>query len=93
MPRHAGPSVPDCDIHDNAPSIKALYPYLSDYWRDWVEQPSFKGPVDTPYPSSIPASIAPADRGPGTPSASTLDQVRQQVLEPWNVERGILCRS
>ena len=31
-----GVGVIDCDVHNNVPSIEALYPYLSDHWRDYL---------------------------------------------------------
>ena len=28
----------DCDIHPAVPNLKALFPYLTDHWRDIVVQ-------------------------------------------------------
>ena len=28
--------IVDCDVHNNVPSMKALHPYLTDRWRDYV---------------------------------------------------------
>ena len=28
----------DCDIHPAVPSLKALFPYMSDHWRDIMIQ-------------------------------------------------------
>ncbi|MBV9547901.1 MAG: amidohydrolase [Chloroflexi bacterium] len=79
------PRVIDCDIHDAVPSIDALFPYLSDHWREYIRTSAFKGPVDTAYPPNAPTTIAPgAERG------TSLDVIRRNVLDRLNVEIGIL---
>ena len=54
-------------------------------------RPRFKGPVDTPTRRTRrprrPARQRAADGGP---AGSSLDLLREQVLDPWNVEIGIL---
>ena len=27
----------DCDVHPSVPGVRALFPYLDDYWRDMIE--------------------------------------------------------
>jgi hypothetical protein len=39
--------VIDCDVHCNVPSIRVLYPYLSENWRETIEQTGFMGATDT----------------------------------------------
>jgi predicted TIM-barrel fold metal-dependent hydrolase len=85
------PSVIDCDIHNTVPSIEALVPYLSDHWREYVRQSAFRGPVDTAYPPGVPTSARPGSTPPGGgPPGSDLGLVRQQVLDAWDAEYGIL---
>ena len=43
----AGRAVIDCDLHNVVPSAQALFPWLSDYWREYITQSGFKGPNDT----------------------------------------------
>jgi predicted TIM-barrel fold metal-dependent hydrolase len=81
----------DCDIHNQIPGPRTLFPYLSDFWRETVEQTGFKGPTDETYPSAAPVSSAPGSRPDdgGLPGTS-VDEVRSKVLDAWNVEIGIL---
>jgi uncharacterized protein len=90
-PTWAGQAVIDCDIHNAVPSAEALFPYLSDHWRDYITHSAFKGPVDTAYPPKAPTSALPGSQPPeGGPPGSSLALVREQVLDRFNVETGIL---
>lgn len=86
----AQPAVIDADIHAVVPGWQALLPYLSDHWRDYVTQTSFKGPIDTAYPPNAPTTARPDSQPETGPPGSSLDLLRQQVLDPWQVEIGIL---
>ena len=85
-----GQPVIDVDIHCNVPSAQALFPYLSAHWREYVTYSAFKGPADTAYPGGAPTTALPGTRPEGGPPGSSLALVREQVLDPWNVEIGIL---
>src|SRR5438067_10540492 len=86
-----GQPVVDCDIHAEVPSIEALFPYLSEHWREYIRTSAFKGPVDTAYPPHAPTSVAPGVTVPdGKPPASSLELIQNDVLDPWTVEIGIL---
>jgi predicted TIM-barrel fold metal-dependent hydrolase len=76
-------AVIDCDIHTALPGPEALFPYLSDHWREYISTSAFKGAVDTAYPAHAPTTGVAGD-GPD------LAAVQRDVLEPWHVERGIL---
>jgi uncharacterized protein len=76
----SGQPVIDCDIHTRIPSAEALFPYLSEHWREYIRTSAFKGAVDTAYPPNAPTTGAPPD----------LDAVRRDVLDPWSVQIGIL---
>src|SRR5258707_7460518 len=81
-----GQPVVDCDIHASVPSVEALFPYLSEHWREYIRTSAFKGAVDTAYPPNAPTTVQ-----PGTPKPDgSLAQIQRQVLDPWNVEFGIL---
>jgi predicted TIM-barrel fold metal-dependent hydrolase len=73
-------AVIDCDIHTGIPNAQTLAPYLSDHWNEYIRTSAFKGAVDTAYPPNAPTTRAAPD----------LEAVRRDVLDPWNVERGIL---
>jgi predicted TIM-barrel fold metal-dependent hydrolase len=84
-------SVVDCDIHNVVPSVDALVPYLSDHWREYVTQSAFRGPVDTSYPPGYPTSVRPGSKPlNGGPPGSDLGLIREQVLDAWDADYGIL---
>lgn len=81
----------DCDIHNVPASVKVLFPYLSDHWREYVTQSAFRGPTDTVYPKNAPTSARPEARpADGSPPGSDLSLIREQVLDAWGMEYGIL---
>jgi hypothetical protein len=77
--------VIDCDIHTGIPNAAALWPYLSDHWREYIRTSAFKGPVDTAYPPN-----APTTRPPGRNGSPDLEAVRRAVLEPSSVAYGMV---
>src|SRR5882724_8261185 len=86
-----GQPVIDCDIHNAVPSVEALFPYLSEHWREYIRTSAFKGPVDTAYPPRAPTTVAPGIAVlDGKPAGSSLESIQKDVLDPWNVEVGIL---
>ena len=83
--------VVDCDIHATVPTVEALFPYLSEHWREYIRTSAFKGPTDTAYPPHAPTSVAPGTPlSDGNRPGSSLAQIQEQVLDPWGVEVGIL---
>ena len=40
----------DCDFHDELDSIKDLYPYLSQRWREHIDTYGTRGPSGAYYP-------------------------------------------
>src|SRR6185436_548475 len=84
-----GPAI-DADLHNAVPKIDALFPYLSAYWREYCTQSAFRGPVDTAYPKGHLTSARPGTSPEGGVAGSSLELMREQSLDPWNVEVGIL---
>src|SRR5258708_4690095 len=85
------PGVIDCDLHNTVPSIEALLPYLPRFWREYIAQSSFKGPIDTPYPPAAATSLRPEYRSQrGAPAVLDLDHLRRNALDPWQTQIGIL---
>jgi len=81
----------DCDIHNIPPSVQALFPYLSDHWREYISQSAFRGPTDSAYPRNAPTSARPETKPPaGGSPGSVLSVVQQQALDAWGMEYGIL---
>jgi uncharacterized protein len=75
----------DCDIHASVPSVEALFPYLAEHWREYIRTSAFKGPIDTAYPPRASTTVRKAGVMP-----TNVDVVREQVLDPDNVEIGLL---
>jgi len=84
-------AVVDADIHNLAPKIQALFPYLSDHWREYISTSAFKGAVDTSYPPAAPTTVSPQWRAEdGDAPGSTLASVQRDVLDGLGVDLGIL---
>jgi hypothetical protein len=81
----------DCDLHPAPPGVAELLPYLGEYWRDqFVNRHIDKlGFNLTSYPANSPLSARPDWRpGSGQPGGS-LDLIRAQALDPFNVRFAI----
>lgn len=87
------PATIDCDIHNSIPSDEALNPYLPDGWRRYCERFGLRNYRYTGayYPRANP-NAARTDAWPpnGKPPGSDLPFLRQQLLDAWNVEVGVL---
>ncbi len=90
MTSHA---VIDCDIHNELPSLKTLFPYLPDHWRDYISESAFVGPDANDYPKGAPTTARPGSQPPSGPPGSDLGLLREQVLDVWNVDFGILTNA
>ena len=83
--------VIDCDVHNNVPAIEALYPYLSDHWRDYVIEHGVRSLETTAYPRGAPLSARPGSRpSSGGPPGSDLALVREQLLDPYALRYAIV---
>jgi len=86
-----GQPVIDADINVSVPNTEALLPYLDAHWREYIATSAFKGAVDSSYPKGAPTSALAGTTGPdGSAPGTSLEMVRKQVLDAWNVEVGIL---
>lgn len=80
----------DCDLHNAVPQVEALFPYLSEYWVEHVQQSVFKGPGMGYYPPRAPVTARDGTAPPDGPPGSSLALLREQALDPLGVEVGIL---
>ena len=65
----------DCDVHVAPESYRTLYPYLSDYWRDYIEEAGVRlNGLALAYPPGAPTS--------GGLPPSSYEELRRRVLEP-----------
>ena len=90
-PKHQKPSVIDCDIHNTLASETVLYPYLSERWRKHHKMVGTTDRVGAYIPRAHPsAQDTMHGHPPDTVPGSDLDFLREQLLEAFNIEYGIL---
>jgi len=87
--------VIDCDIHPSLHARADLYPFLAKRWQHHLE--TYGGHLRTPFTSTTPYPrssplLARRDAWPpsGGPPGSNLAFMRQQHLDPINIEFGML---
>ena len=85
--------VIDCDIHNEIPSLKTLLPYLPAHWQDYINESAFIGPDANDYPKNAPTTARPGSRPASGPPGSDLALMREQVLDAWDVDYGILTNA
>lgn len=88
----AGPIV-DADVHANVPGLEALEAYLDPVWRQFAEERGWRGPAAafSTYPASLPTAARPEwRRDDGRMPASSIDMLRRELLDPWQVDFAIL---
>ena len=54
----------DCDVHPSVPGMRALMPYLEDFWRDSVEDRGIDSLESISYPPNAPISARQDFRAP-----------------------------
>jgi uncharacterized protein len=84
-------AVIDCDIHNAPASDEALRKYLPAQWRDYHARFGVPGYPASTYPRQNP-NAARIDAWPpsGQPPGSDLPFLREQLLDAWGIEYGIL---
>lgn len=80
----------DCDVHNAVPSVKALYPYLSDYWLDLMRDSGHPGLEPNYYPVNSPIAARPGSRVVQGPPGSNFAVLQSQVLDGPGSRRAIL---
>ncbi|MBV9192736.1 MAG: amidohydrolase [Solirubrobacterales bacterium] len=78
----------DCDVHCAPASFEALFPYLSDYWRQYITEGGVRlGGVAFAYPPLAPTTAVPAAREQAAreqaapPTPESYDQLKESVLD------------
>ena len=87
-------AIVDCDIHPRA-MLEDLRPYLSNRWWDYLQtyglRPRHGHVKGYPFPKPTPLASRRDSWPPtGGPPASDLDFTRQQHLDFYGIETGIL---
>ena len=85
------PTIVDCDVHNKIPSVETIRQYLPEHWRKHHETYGVRRYAGDTYPQAVPLSARHDSWPPsGLPPGADLDFLRQQLLDEWNVEYGIL---
>lgn len=88
--------VIDADVHSVVPAMGVLFPYLTDFWREYMTHSAFKGPPEDPYPKNAPTSVRPDARTEdGLPPGAKLAHLQRGALagamgQTGNVDYAIL---
>ena len=92
----SGPLI-DCDVHHELKSEAELIPYLSQGWQEYVRGPEPHGRLGLfpSFPLSNPHGFDREDAIPpgGGPPGSSLELMREQLLDPFGVEHAILTNG
>jgi uncharacterized protein len=80
----------DCDVHPSVPGMRALTPYLEDFWRDSVEDRGIASLESISYPPNAPISARPDFRalqaGEGRVGVATnVGELQAQVFDRWGM--------
>ena len=78
-------SAIDCDIHPGVPDIHALLPYMEPFWQDAFVQRGLDGFDMMSYPLNAPITCRPDWRVKGQRPGSSIDAMRSQVLDGFDV--------
>jgi uncharacterized protein len=79
----------DCDVHPNVPGMRALMPYLEDFWHDSVEDRGITSLESISYPPNAPISARSDFHGAGRRAATTVVDLQAQVFDRWGASLAI----
>jgi predicted TIM-barrel fold metal-dependent hydrolase len=90
----------DCDVHPSVPGMRALMPYLDEFWRDSVEDRGIDSLESISYPPNAPISARPDFRAPppypppqageGREGVATsIGELQAQVFDRWGAGLAI----
>jgi predicted TIM-barrel fold metal-dependent hydrolase len=79
----------DCDVHPTVPSIRALVPYLDDYWREMVEVRGIENFENRSFPPGAAINARPEWRAPGGLAASNVERIQSELLDRWGASIAI----
>ena len=79
----------DCDVHVEPPSMDALLGYIAPYWHEFIRGGRL-GVGHRLYPESEPMSARPEARATGSFPPHTYDELRAQLLDPYQPVAAIL---
>jgi len=87
-------SIIDCDIHNAVPGLEALFPYLSEHWRQHARTIGVRGRTALAEGFDYPRGTVNAcrvDAWPASgPPGSDLALMQRQLLDPLGIAVGVL---
>jgi predicted TIM-barrel fold metal-dependent hydrolase len=84
--------IVDCDVHCTPPSLEALFPYLDDHWRSFVDVAALGLPyaLGAMYPPGARTTATAAARAAGPQPGTSLRVLQEQALDPVGVDCAVL---
>jgi predicted TIM-barrel fold metal-dependent hydrolase len=79
----------DCDVHPTVPGMRALAPYMEEFWRDSVEERGITSLESISYPPNAPISTRADFRRAGRPAATTVSELQAHVFDRWGANFAI----
>ncbi|SDC25860.1 amidohydrolase family protein [Belnapia rosea] len=80
----------DCDLHPMVPDMRALTPYMDEFWRDQVEERGITTLDTQSWPVRSPKTIRQDWRGADGRGAGTVELLRAQSMDRLGTAMGIL---
>src|SRR6201996_6153112 len=79
----------DCDIHPGVPDIKALLPYMNDFWQESFVARGLDGFDMMSYPLGSPIACRPDWRVKGERPGSSLSGMQRDALDAFGISLAI----
>ena len=79
----------DCDIHPGVPALKALLPYMSEFWRESFIARGLDGFDLMSYPLNAPIACRPDWRVDGQHPGASLEAMRTEALNRFGIGAAI----
>ena len=80
----------DCDVHPTMPGLSTLLPYMDPHWRETLTQRGMHELDSIAYPNNSPLTVRTDWRPQTGRAAATLEQLRAELLTPFNIRTAIL---
>ncbi len=80
----------DCDVHPMVPGMRALAPYLDEFWRDQVVERGITQLDSQSWPIKAPKTIREDWRGQDGRGAESVAQLQAQALDRFGAGTAIL---
>ncbi len=79
----------DCDVHPRVPHMRALCPYLDEFWRESIGDRSMESLESISYPPNAPISARPDWRGKGRQPPTAIEELQEHALDRWGTSLAI----